>query len=250
LTETDGWSDIAEEWARSWGTFPHAAHVRIIEVCRIEADTDALDVGCGSGEFLAAIDRRGARAAGVDPSPGMVALARETAPAADVRESSWEQLPWPDGSFDVVTAVNALQFAHDTLAALAEAGRVLRTGGTIAVANWADRASNDLDTIESALAAASGETTPPDGDLRVPGGLEAVLADAGFDLVEAGVVDVPWRATDAEALVRAVLLDAEPHEDDRRVVLEAARPFEQEDGGFLLRNTFRYAVGRVTEGRS
>jgi SAM-dependent methyltransferase len=250
MSEADGWTDIADEWARSWGTFPRAVHARLVEVCRIEAGTEVLDVGCGSGEFLAALDERGARAAGVDPSSGMVALARRTAPAADVREASWEALPWPDRRFDVVTAINALQFADDTLAALAEAARVVRRGGTVAIANWADRASNDLDAIESALAAANGDATPPDGDLRLPGGLEAVLADAGLDLVEAGVVDVPWRATDAEALVRAVLLDVDPHEDDRRVVLEAARPFEQKDGGFLLQNTFRYAVGRVGEGRS
>jgi SAM-dependent methyltransferase len=247
MSDADNWSEIAEEWSRSWGSFPRPVHLRLLEACRVEAGTRVLDVGCGSGELLAALRERGARAAGLDPASGMVERARRRAPDAEVREGSWQSVPWPDATFDVVTAVNALQYADDTSAAVAEARRVVRRGGVIAVANWADRALNDLDAIESALAAASGDETPPDGDLRLPGGLEAVLEDAGLDLVEAGVVDVPWEPSDDDALLRGVLLDEDPHPDDSSVVLDAAAPFRRPEGGYALANVFRYAVGRAPE---
>ncbi|RWZ61589.1 class I SAM-dependent methyltransferase [Labedella populi] len=246
MSDAESWSEIAEEWARSWGSVMQPVHVRLLDVCRIEADSAVLDVGCGSGEFLASLLERGAHAAGVDPAAGMVAEARRRAGDADIREGSWRELPWPDASFDVVATVNALQYADDTSAALTEARRVLRAGGLIAVANWADRELNQLDAIESALATAAGDETPPDGDLRLPGGLEAVLVEAGFDLVEAGTVDVTWAPADDVALLRGVLLDDDPHPEDKRVVLEAAAPFRRADGGYVLENVFRYAVGRTS----
>jgi SAM-dependent methyltransferase len=245
MSDADSWSDIADEWSRSWGSFPRPVHLRLLEACRVEAGMRVLDVGCGSGELLAALRERGARAAGLDPADGMVDVARRRAPDAEVRQGSWQSVPWPDATFDVVMAVNALQYADDTAAAVAEALRVVRPGGTVAIANWGDRALNDLDAIENALAAASGDETPPDGDLRLPGGLEAVLDEAGTELVEAGVVDVPWSPADDDALLRGVLLDESPHPDDARVVLEAAAPFRRLEGGYRLTNVFRYAVGRA-----
>ena len=83
-----------------------------------------LDVGCGSGDLLAHLAQRGFATAGIDPAPGMVALARDRVPAADIRSGDAEDLPWTADVFDLVTAVNALQFADDTDHALATA----RTG--------------------------------------------------------------------------------------------------------------------------
>lgn len=245
----EGWSDVADLWADSWGPAARPVYLRLVELASVEAGTSVLDVGCGTGELLAVLAGRGADAAGIDPAIGMVERSRRHAPTADVREASWDSIPWPDATFDVVTAVNALQFADDTIGALTEAIRVARPGGLVVVANWADRALNDLDTIDTALAAADGEDAPPDGDLRLPGGLEEVFRDAGIEVVEAGTIDVRWELPDARALLRAVLLDDEESTDAqpyREVVLQSAGPFMREDGRYVLDNTFRYAVGRVS----
>lgn len=247
VASDDGWSAVAAEWAERWGGFAAPARDAVLAETAIGPGSRVLDIGCGSGEFLALATQAGARAAGVDPAPGMLAIARPLVPEADLRLGRAEHLPWPDSSFDVVTAFNALQFADDTLGALAEAARVTRPGGFIAVVNWAERALNDIDTIEAALAVADGEEPVPDGDLRAAGGLESLFSEAGLDLAGVRLVDVVWTASDDDALVRGVLLgeDAQGRASFGPVVLDAARPFRDGSGGYRLRNAFRLAIART-----
>jgi SAM-dependent methyltransferase len=241
------WSEVAAGWSELWGGFASPAWRAVVTATGIGPGSRVLDVGCGSGEFLAHLARLGAAPAGIDPAPGMVELARSRVPGADVRLGPAQPLPWPDGSFDVVTAFNALQFADDPVDALAELARVAVPGGQVAVANWAEGDRNDLDTIEAAVAAAAGEDPLPDGDLRQPGGLERLLAGAGLAAVAAGLVEVPWAAPDEATLVRGVLLGEDPATTSARApaVLTAARPFRTPTGGYRLVNAFRYATGRT-----
>ena len=187
-----------------------------------------------------------ARASGVDPATRMVELARARAVGADVRLGEAEHLPFDDGAFDAVLAVNAFQFAADPDDALAEIARVLTPDGVVGLAGWADRTRNDLDAINVALAEADDEEPPEDGPLRLPGGLAAVLADAGWAVLDHGVVPVPWTARDANDLVRGILFgegDATVAEL-APVVVEAAAPFRRPDGSYHLLNAFRWAVAR------
>ncbi|TQS41349.1 class I SAM-dependent methyltransferase [Cryptosporangium phraense] len=231
---TDEWSPVAVAWARWWGTFAAPVWETFADGSRV------LDVGCGSGEFLASLGARGV--AGADPSPAMVQLAAAAAPGADVRVADAEALPWADDSFDLVTAINALQFADDPDAAVAEMLRVTVPGGHVAVANWAERARNDLDVINAALA----DEPLEDGDLRLPGGLEEMLEPAAD--VRSGLVEVPWTAADDHDLVAGLLFG----EDDpslARTILDAARPFRTETGGYRFVNHFRWAMGTKKPGR-
>jgi SAM-dependent methyltransferase len=245
--DEDAWSSVADEWAELWGGFADPARRAVIAATGIGPAARVLDIGCGSGEFLAMLSRLGADAAGTDPAPGMLALARKTAPHADVRFGFAESLPWRDDTFDVACAFNALQFADDTLDAVAEAVRVTKPGGLIAVCNWAERSLNDIDTIEAAVAAAHGEDPLPDGDLRPAGGLEDLLAEAGLEVVAAELVEVVWTAPDDDTLVRGVLLGEDPagQAAGAATVLEAAAPFRVAAGGYSLRNAFRFAVART-----
>ncbi|MEX1080259.1 MAG: methyltransferase domain-containing protein [Homoserinimonas sp.] len=243
----DTWSDVAEDWACLWGKFSDPARHALISATGLGPGSRVLDIGSGSGEFLTLLSGVGAVTAGVDPASGMVELARLRAPAADIRPGTAEALPWPDDSFDVVTAVNSLQFADNTLAALAEAARVVTPGGLIAVANWAEGELNDLSVLEAAVADADGEELSPDGNLRSAGGLESLLQHGGLDVVTSGLVEVPWDAPDDETLVAGVLLgeSAETVAEFSEVVIAAARPFQTVSGGYRLVNWFRYAVGEV-----
>jgi len=235
------WSPVAEEWARWWGSFAAPARDLIARAAAVGAATRTLDVGCGSGEFLAELAARGARVAGLDPAPKMVELARQAVPTADVQIGEAESLPWPDAGFDLVTAINALQFTDDPDAAVAEMVRVAAPGGLLAVANWAERARNEIDAIDAALNDEPGE----DGDLRLPDGLPDLLGAAGVEIVDAGLVEVPWEVPDDEALVAGILLGEDP--ESGPAIIEAARAFRTASGGYRFVNHFRYAIGRRPE---
>ena len=82
--------------------------------------------------------------------------------------------------------------------------------------------------------------------LRPAGGLEAALTDASLEVLSSGIVDAPWHASGEAALVRGILLgeDAATMAELHSVVVDAAAPFRTPDGGYLLRNAFRWAVAR------
>lgn len=88
-----------------------------------------LEVGCGTGHWLALVSRHGACVAGIDTSAQMLARARGHVPHAHLVRSGAEHLPWANASFDRVFCINALHHFRDQPAFLGEARRVLRPGG-------------------------------------------------------------------------------------------------------------------------
>lgn len=94
----------------------------------------ALDVGMGPGRLCFALEERGWTTSGVDLSPEMVELARHRLPHASSRLlcASADELPFEDGSFDLVTAIGVLEYAGLSYA-LPELARVLRPGGRAVV---------------------------------------------------------------------------------------------------------------------
>ena len=88
-----------------------------------------LDLGCGKGRFAAHLARAGAVVIGVDLSAAMLAEAREI----DRARASSRRLPFADASFDAVVAIEVLEHVGPVAATLAEARRVLRAGGTLAI---------------------------------------------------------------------------------------------------------------------
>ncbi|EOD63759.1 methyltransferase, S-adenosyl-L-methionine (SAM)-MTase protein [Amycolatopsis vancoresmycina DSM 44592] len=99
-----------------------------------------LDVGCGTGALTAAVLAAAdpVEVAGVDPSEGFLASARERVPdpraaftVADARD-----LPFPDDRFDVVVSGLVLNFVPDPAAAAAEIKRVTAPGGRAVAYLW------------------------------------------------------------------------------------------------------------------
>jgi len=137
-------SDVLEPTAhRRWYETPLGARADSDEKEVVFALADPkhgerlLDVGCGDGNYTApAADRTGA-AAGLDRSAAMLEAARRRLgrrPDIEWVHGDAEKLPFPDASFDVVLGVTVLCFAGDPRAVVNEAGRVLRPGGRLVLA--------------------------------------------------------------------------------------------------------------------
>jgi len=88
-----------------------------------------LDVGCGTGHHMQRYAKLGYRVYGVDGSEEMLGHARANNPSADIRRSDVDALPFPDGSFDVVIAIEVMRYLPDPRRAIAEMHRVLKPGG-------------------------------------------------------------------------------------------------------------------------
>jgi SAM-dependent methyltransferase len=112
---------------------------KVADAAQIRPGQRALDIACGTGVLAREIISRmgsSGRVAGIDPSPGMVAVAKHLAPAVEWREGVAESLPFPDQSFDAVVSQFGLMFFTDRRQALREMLRVLAPGGHLAVAVW------------------------------------------------------------------------------------------------------------------
>jgi ubiquinone/menaquinone biosynthesis C-methylase UbiE len=128
--EIERWSPL-RAFLYSFANRSPKSNLAIVDLASLSADDSFLDVGCGPGAALELAADTGARVAGVDPSPSMVARASKRVAAADVRVGSAEQLPFPDDTFTVV--VNVASFHHwaDRDAGLREVLRVLAPGGRL-----------------------------------------------------------------------------------------------------------------------
>jgi SAM-dependent methyltransferase len=112
---------------------------KLLDAAQVQAGQRVLDVACGTGVVArAAITRVGpnGQVAGIDPNPGMVAVAKQLEPRVDWRTGVAESLAFPNESFDAVVSQFGLMFFTDRPQALREMVRILVPSGHLAVAVW------------------------------------------------------------------------------------------------------------------
>lgn len=117
---------------------------RLIEAANIAAGHDVLDLGCGTGTLALMVKqmRPGARVAGLDIDPRILAMARRKIQSAGadiaIQQGSATDPPFPPASFDRI--LTTLMLHHLTTSqkeeTLAAARRLLRPGGELHIADW------------------------------------------------------------------------------------------------------------------
>ena len=178
---------------------------KLLDDAGVGEGAKVLDVACGTGIVSRLAARRagsGGAVTGVDMGPPMLAVA-EGQPAEDGAapityvQGDAAQLPVGDGEFDFYTCHHGLQFFPEKAAALREAKRALRDGGTIAVGCWAntDRMPSMrviADALEKHLGEELGAAMRSPFVLGDTDALRAVFEEAG---IEADVREVEGEAT-------------------------------------------------------
>ena len=97
-----------------------------------------LDVACGTGLVagrISLVSRKFCAITGIDINEGMLSVARRN-PQIEWHQGSATELPFADGSFDVVLCQQGLQYFPDRAAAMRGMARVLAPGGRIALNVW------------------------------------------------------------------------------------------------------------------
>lgn len=107
----------------------------------IGKDFRVLDIGCGGGRTIEKLSRLAneGRVCGVDYASGSVAVSRSRnarlieSGRVDIHQASVSQLPFPDASFDLATAVETQYYWPDLVNDMKEVRRVLKAGGRLVV---------------------------------------------------------------------------------------------------------------------
>ena len=145
-TTVDPFEDMKMRQREMWSSFaptatfttPVAAH--FVEFAQIRPGETVLDVGTGTGVVAITAARAGASVTGVDLTPALLEVARANSRVANVDiqwlEGDAENLPLPDGQFDVVVSQFGHMFAPRPEVTIEQMRRVMKPGGRLAFATW------------------------------------------------------------------------------------------------------------------
>lgn len=122
------------------GTTLQIVGENLCEALDLRSGQKVLDVAAGNGNASLAAARRWADVTSTDYVGALLERGRERADAERLaigfREADAENLPFADGSFDIVLSTFGVMFTPDQDKAAAELMRVCRRGGKIGLANW------------------------------------------------------------------------------------------------------------------
>jgi SAM-dependent methyltransferase len=221
VTESaDAWRAVASGWERQRRLFLESTGMvseRLVALLDPRPGETILELAAGPGDtgLLAARSLApGGRLVSTDLAPEMVEAARRRAAELGLEElvsfavEDMQSLSFADASFDGAVCRWGLMLVPDMHAAAREIARVLRPGGRIALAVWADADDNDWMTAPGRSALELGLAERPDPDAPGPfrlardGALEDLLAGAALHVETVEEVSVAWHASSLSATPR------------------------------------------------
>jgi SAM-dependent methyltransferase len=155
----------------------------------------ALDVGCRDASHLIdLVQATGASGVGIDPLDRFVERALTAVAEArldsriQIVQGVMQDIPWPDGSFDLVWCRDVIEIVEPLEPAIAEVARVVQPNGHLLV--YTVVATNRLEATDAALLAQNLAVVPAN---LVEEKVEAAFSRVGLALARKEVIGTEWR---------------------------------------------------------
>lgn len=106
----------------------------IIKEADISEKNRLIDIGCGSGEYLKILEKKGMPSLyGTDFSTAMTISAKKNTKTANYAVCDLEYCAYKSNSFDAIITISVLQYISSYADTFRELGRILKPGGTLAI---------------------------------------------------------------------------------------------------------------------
>ncbi len=138
----EGRFNQAEAYESDQSSYQRGDGLKLIELLAPEKGNRVLDIGCGTGKFLADLVGPEGKVVGVDSDPERLKMAREKYPADNLEylEGTAESIPVENSYFDVAYSNYAIHWCEDKDAVFKQVAKKLKPGGKFGfvVVNWKD----------------------------------------------------------------------------------------------------------------
>jgi SAM-dependent methyltransferase len=260
--EAAGWARQAGTYGAFVGLVTERLAEPLLDAAAVRAGSRVLDVATGPGYVASRAAERGAEVVAVDIAVEMLQLARAREPGVDFRRGDAQDLPFEDGSFDVVVCNFGLLHLGRPERATSEFARVLEPRGRVALTVWDEPSRNRWLGIMLDAVAQVGAEPPADLPVGPPifrfadeAEFTAVLEGAGLGEVRVDTVqfDFELRAADdfwdgylGGTVRTAPVLQAQTDEVKRqiRVVFDELVEEYRTDEGYEVPISVKLASGR------
>lgn len=130
-------SERAEKYDDGFeGKFSQKFYNALLSQINLKSSKKVLDVGCGTGYLLRKLDDSyRIDGYGIDVEGSMVQVAKRQCPKMKIQQSTCEETPFDDNTFDLVIACMAYHHFSDKKGFANEAARILKTGGSLYIAD-------------------------------------------------------------------------------------------------------------------
>jgi len=245
------WGVRARDWADIQECQLRSTYETIFDRLGLSNGVMYCDVGCGSGMAASIASKRGARVSGLDAAENLLALARALVANGDFRSGDMEELPFPDGTFDLVSGFNSFQYAANPQAALTQARRITKPGGQVVVMTWGTPEGMQAASLVAALKPllpAPIHGAPGPFALSDESALRRFAVEAGLKPLRVEDVKCEWWYTNLDTALRGlgssgVAARAIENSSEQAVTqahATALEPFRQKDGSYRIGAAFRW----------
>jgi SAM-dependent methyltransferase len=187
---------LAHEYAQHRRVHPDVL-TSLLENSRLDGASSVFEVGCGTGNYIIALqETTGCAAWGIDSSGQVLARARERGRRVRSELGQAEKLAFPGTTFDLIFSVDVIHHVNDRAAYYREACRVLKPGSKVCTVTD----SEDIIHRRQPLSNYFPETVEMELK-RYPrlADLHKMMAEAGFDGVAEEYVEYQFAITDIQA---------------------------------------------------